>query len=141
MDTDTAPDHARLRAEHAVLSRKMAGVAALAQASAPLPPRPVLDRLRRLQRALATHLAHEDCEIYPQLVGGDDPAAAAIGMHLRCEYHYLTGDWNLYLLRWKPARIAADWLGFAAETAEMMARLQARIEREDALLYPLAGRC
>ncbi|MBX9796098.1 hemerythrin domain-containing protein [Sphingomonas sp.] len=135
-----SPDPARLRAEHDALARRVAGVRQLLEPAAPNPRR-VLGRLRALRVALAEHLAHEDSELYPQLVGGADPAAAAIGMHLRCEYDYLTGDWNLYLLHWRPARIAADWAGFVEDSRAMMARLDARIARENALLYPLLVAC
>lgn len=128
-----------LRKEHASLRRQVAALNRLAEAEAAAPAA-ALDALDQLRADIDSHLGHEDHLVYPRLVEGDDIAAQAIGLALISEFRFLTGDWQLYTRRWTGARIAADWAGFAAETKAMMARLRARIDREDALLYPLARR-
>ena len=135
--TDTPLDPHRLMHEHDALLALIDAVEAVVAAPTPAPAA-ALQAVTALRVALDAHLAAEDAHIYPRLAGSASLAEQAIGLQLISEFRHLTGDWSLYLLRWKPAVIARDWAGFATETREMLVRLRARVARENALLYPLA---
>lgn len=136
---ELACDPQRLMREHDELIVLVGAVEAVVAAEAPAPAA-ALQALAALRLAIDAHLAEEDAHIYPRLAGSASLAEQAIGLQLIAEFRHLTGDWSLYLLRWKPAPIARDWAGFARDTREMMARLRARVARENALLYPLAAK-
>ena len=131
-------DPNRLMHEHDGLLSLITAVEQVTAADTPAPAA-ALQAVSALRLALEAHLAEEDAHIYPRLAGSGSLGEQAIGLQLISEFRHLTGDWSLYLLRWKPAAIARDWAGFTRETREMMDRLRARVARENGLLYPLAA--
>jgi iron-sulfur cluster repair protein YtfE (RIC family) len=94
--------------------------------------------LDRFVDALAAHLAHEQTDVYPALIGGRDRAAADAASTAAREFVGVSIEWSCFLARWSDAEIAADWPGFAAASEAMFARIEAHIRRENELLYPLA---
>ena len=100
----------------------------------------VLEMRDRLSRAVLAHIAKEDSAVYPLLIAGKDAAAAAAAHEVVRECRDLMSDWAEYCEAWTGARAVADWSGFVAETQALLARLRARISRENELLYPLALR-
>lgn len=135
--TDAALDPHRLMHEHDALLALMLDVDRVVGESTPAPAA-ALRAVTALRVALDAHLAQEDAHLYPRLMGSASLAEQAAGLQLISEFRHLTGDWGLYLLRWKPAAIARDWASFAAETRAMLARLRARVARENGLLRPFA---
>lgn len=53
------------------------------------------------------------------------------------EFAQLRARWSDYLDMWTEPRMARDWSTFVDATAWMMAELLRRIDRENAVLYPL----
>lgn len=135
----TLADLPRLRAEHAALLALIADAARVAAAVQPAPAA-ALAALTALRVALAAHQAGEDPHLYPRLAGGTGLADQAAALLLIAELRRLLHDWHFYLIRWTPARMARDWPGFAAETQPLLARLRARLEREEGLLAGVAVR-
>ena len=96
------------------------------------------DALDRLRGTLHDHLAKEDAAVYPKLVGGTDQAAATAARETMAEFQDLSAHWASYLSSWGGDRLLDDWDGFGEETRYMIAKLRARVRRENELLYPLA---
>lgn len=96
--------------------------------------------LRALADDLAAHLATEDRDIYPRLMLSGDEGAASAARDAIVRFDTLAGDWLIYEARWTRRAILADREGFATETRELIARLEARISVENELLYPMALR-
>lgn len=123
--------------EHELLAL-LAG--ALARAVDAEPPEfdQVLAARTRLSVALTLHLRREQEVIYPAIDGSDDIAAMHTARQFALELDTLSEDWEAYLREWSDDCVEQGWIAFRSETERMMARLMARIGREDAILYPLA---
>ena len=89
---------------------------------------------------LADHLAREDADIYPRLMMGTDEGAASAAREAVRKFETLAADWTVYVARWSRDAIDADAQGFAEDSAEILARLAARVKVENDLLYPMALR-
>jgi hypothetical protein len=87
---------------------------------------------------LAEHLAGEDEGLYAPLLASGDTIAIGPISRMRDELAALRVDWAAYLHEWSDDAVEQDWDGFADETHTMMARLRARIQRENEHLIPLA---
>lgn len=127
-------DFGALIGEHAEIDRLIAEVEDLSRSSTPCPAE-VLGALTTLHATLAEHLCREDDMMYPRLVDDAEIAVSAPALAMISEFHYLTGDWSLYLLSWPLTRISAEWARFGQETRALMARLHRRVDRENSLLY------
>lgn len=126
----------RLIQEHELLLLMAHGLEACV-AAAPDAVRAV--RLRTdFSIALATHLRAEDARLYPRLAQSANSRAVGASETFLSELDTLKIDWNAYLEGWPDDAIASDWATFADETRTMMIRLRARIDRENACLYPVA---
>lgn len=130
----------RLRAEHAgiiTLSRLLMNLVALSS-----PPRPTeLAAVRGMLRdTLVRHLKCEDWVLYPRLKTSGDPALARMAREFVHEMGHIADDYAAYDAKWTAEAVAADWPGFAAETATLLDILGMRIEREEQDLYPAADR-
>lgn len=123
--------------EHEALAMLIATLRAELRAARPRPDR-AFRTLKRLAKALAAHLAHEDREVYPELIASADPATSAIAQQFTRSFGALAEDWVAHLARWPTPPTAADWSEFARETLGMTARLKTRIAEENAVLYPVA---
>jgi len=131
MDTDT------LRHQHDNIS-----IAADELADAvrnPGKPRPVATLRWRLARQLLAHLAVEDRFLYPSMItrGGD---AGRTAQRFQNEMGNLGEAFASYMSAWNEARIQREWAVFCGETGIILAALAERIDRENDILYPLAGR-
>lgn len=126
-----------LIAEHARIDRAVARLGALTRADTPDVPAVVI-ALSDLSGELAHHLAHEDSFIYPRMIAGPNPDAAAVAASFVNEFAALTHDWERYLGEWNSECIAADWDQFRHDTEAMNARLALRVARENEVLYSVA---
>lgn len=93
-----------------------------------------------LAAALDHHLGKEDRDIYPRLAASADQATSTAAREMNDDYDALTAAWAAYMRRWPAAPQPAERADFTAATQTLMARLKARIARENNLLYPLALR-
>jgi hypothetical protein len=89
---------------------------------------------------LADHLAREDADIYPRLMMSADEGAASAAREAVRKFETLAADWTVYVARWSRDAIDADAQGFAEDSADILARLAARVKVENDLLYPMALR-
>lgn len=95
----------------------------------------------RLLGLLRVHLAQEDVGLYPALQQCGDAEAAMIAARFVAEMGGLARDVEDYVRKWSSsAAIAADFAGFRDDSLNLFAALDARIERENTILYPLAER-
>ena len=92
----------------------------------------------RLSVSLADHLSGEDSTLYPRLVASAEPALVDTAHMMQNELAVLKLDWATYLSEWSDDVVEADWAAFGEDTRAMMARLRARIARENACLVPIA---
>lgn len=97
--------------------------------------------LTKLNGLLRVHFAQEDCLLYPAMIAGRDRSAARLAQQYQAEMGGLAQQFETYMRCWlSSAAILAAFAEFRADTLEILAALDARIEREDQLLYPLADR-
>lgn len=89
---------------------------------------------------LTDHLAREDADIYPRLMMSADEGAASAAREAVRKFETLAADWAVYVTRWSRDAIDADARGFAEDSADILARLAARVKVENDLLYPMALR-
>ena len=95
-------------------------------------------QLERLAVLIRDHMAVEELTLAATLDAASRDrhhAAAAAAMR---DVERLRDDWTLYLYRWTPAAIAAEWRRFGIETAAMMERVRDRVANETGILYSLA---
>lgn len=92
----------------------------------------------RFRTELIAHLKREDWVLYPSLLASDDRQLADTAQNYVDEMGHISEAFTDYSRRWLPDAIAADWPGYSAATNAILGALAARIEREDAELYPLA---
>jgi hemerythrin-like domain-containing protein len=98
----------------------------------------VLALRARLSVDLNNHLSGEDAALYPKLAASSNCGLAGAADSFQSELATLKADWMAYLEEWCGDAIASDWTNFAQETLAMMARLRARIARENTCLIPAA---
>lgn len=98
----------------------------------------VLALKARLSLQLNNHLTGEDTALYPKLSASNDAGLADAADCMQAELGALKIDWSAYLEEWCDDAIDSDWASFAEETRTMMARLRARIARENGCLIPAA---
>lgn len=94
--------------------------------------------IQALRIALDTHLADEAGFLYVDHMRSDPTRLEEEIVAFDLEFADLTARWGDYLDHWLIAAIAADPIGFAAETEALMGRLESRISAENRILYPLA---
>jgi outer membrane PBP1 activator LpoA protein len=94
--------------------------------------------LERLARVIRDHMAVEERTLAATLDAASHDRHHAAAVSAMRDVEELREDWTLYLYRWTPAAIAADWARFGMETRIMMARLHDRVAQETGILYSLA---
>ena len=95
----------------------------------------------KLNVLLRVHLAYEDTVLYPLMMRSGDQEAAALALQFSDEMGSLAPKFEEFVRRWSgPTIIAAMFDTFREEATLLCGALGARIERENDLLYPLAGR-
>jgi hypothetical protein len=103
------------------------------------PASPILMQLNRLLGILRVHLAHEDVELYPSLMGSSDPNVARTAASYFGEMGGLATDLEYFSRHWScSVSIAGNIDEFRHDLHELMLALAVRIERENRYLYPLA---
>lgn len=91
-----------------------------------------------LSHLLRAHLIAEDRAVYRRLLACRDEGVADTARAARQSFATLAREWRRYVARWTAEAIAADRAGFAAATAALLDRLNARVVFENETLYPLA---
>ena len=100
---------------------------------------PILMQLNRLLGILRVHLAHEDVELYPKLMGSADPEVARTAAAYVGEMGGLALDLEWFAQHWScSASIAGNIDEFREGVHQLVLALAVRIERENRYLYPLA---
>lgn len=127
------------RDQHTELARLMAELRAASEAAAPLAEaQPLLDAFAGKLRA---HLAHEDRVLYPRLIAHDHEQVRLTARIYQAEMGRLGEAFERFFGRWSSAASREeDPSGFRREQAELLARLDLRIRREDRGLYALVDR-
>lgn len=123
--------------EHELLDVMAGGLEACVASAVPDPVTAI--RLKaQFSVALSTHLRNEDARLYPRLARSADPKVVGASKAFQSELATLASDWTAYLEEWSDDAVASDWETFRQHTRSMMARLRARMARENACLYPIA---
>ncbi len=91
----------------------------------------------KINRILLAHLAKEDRLVYPALISSDNRDTASMAHLISAEVGDLADKWRHYLSYWTVSRIREDGDAFGAQTIAVEQALLARIEREEADLFPL----
>lgn len=129
----------RLLRDHVVMRDK--GDALLRLLDQPEPPAPESLAAARWQLSsyMMQHLAFEDRHLYAKLMSDARAHVQETGRRFQSEAVELFGGYAESAQHWTPDRIAADWDGFRSMGRSRMHILYARIEREEAELFPLAS--
>lgn len=91
----------------------------------------------RLARTVTQHLAMEDVHLYARLANDPRPEAVAISARFERELKPLLGAFNAHIVEWTADAVRKDWDGYRVNMAGLLDALEARIECEEAELYPL----
>jgi hemerythrin-like domain-containing protein len=95
--------------------------------------------LAKLTGLLRIHFAQEDEVLYPRMEASFDADTSATARKFRNEMGGLSRVYTEFVNRWATSQqIASDFAGFKKECQELFTALTKRIERENAMLYPLA---
>jgi hypothetical protein len=92
-----------------------------------------------LARLISAHLAYETTHLYPavQRIG---PQPAALGDRMASEIGQLTAALGEHVRSWTVASIETDWARYRRASRQLIDTLCARMDREEAELYPLLGK-
>lgn len=97
--------------------------------------------LSALAGKLLVHLAMEDKNLYPVMLGSSDENAKKMAQSFIDEMGTLATTFKSYTTKWaSPQLIQADSAGFCNETKAVFQALGQRIGKEEANLYPLADK-
>ena len=90
-----------------------------------------------LARLISSHLAYEGAHLYPALArcGG---RAMETGRKMAEEMSGLGARLQTHVREWTVGAIADDWAGYRRSSKELIAVLRARMDVEEAEVYPLA---
>jgi hypothetical protein len=89
-----------------------------------------------LARLISAHLAQEASHLYPALRRAG-PAATAAGERYASEIGQLTDALGAHVRDWTVAMIESQWPAYRRSSAALITQLCARMDREEAELYPL----
>ena len=99
----------------------------------------IATQLARLFSVLRNHFAEEEQGLYRALTATRDRDAAALAKRYHREMGSLAWDWEEFMQRWSSsAVIALNFAGFEFSLDRLLVALEARIECENATLYPVA---
>ncbi|MFN3818651.1 hemerythrin domain-containing protein [Blastomonas sp.] len=129
----------RMLRDHVVMREKADALLALLDC-AKMPDGLLLaDRRWQLSSHIMQHLAFEDRHLYAKLLRDERPHVREIGRKYQAELAELFTAYSQHARFWTPARVANDWNGFRTASRKMTLGMFARIDREEAELYPLAA--
>lgn len=104
-----------------------------------MPSRAVLSETRwTLGSHIMQHLAYEDRHLYAKLLRDERPEVRETGRRFHSDLAKLFAAYASNAQHWTPDRIGANWDGFRADARRMTLAMFARIDLEEAELYPLA---
>jgi hypothetical protein len=99
----------------------------------------IATQLARLFSVLRSHFADEEQGLYRALTATRDRNAAALAKRYHRDMGSLAWDWEEFMQRWSlSAVIALNFAQFEFSLDRLLAALEARIECENATLYPVA---
>jgi hypothetical protein len=130
-------DLERLVSEHDALGR-LADTLVVAVNAAPRDLPEIMNARSQLAVALDEHLGKEDGFLNEQSLRGTETDFASALERFQSDFAMLREDWEIYLAEWNGDVIAHDFDQFRNTTVEIIARLTARMQHENTLLYPLA---
>lgn len=129
----------RLLRDHVIMREKAETLMRLLE-SETMPDSAVLADARwQLGSLIMKHLAFEDRHLYAKLLRDERPHVRETGRKFQSELASLFTTYAEHTQFWTPARIARDWDGFRTVSRRLNLAFSARIEREEAELYPLAA--
>jgi hypothetical protein len=109
----------------------------LAELASPTPDIAALGKCRwTLARLVSGHLAYEASHLYPTLqrLGAQ---AEASGRRAASEIGQMTDALGRHVRDWTAESIQKDWAGYRQSSKALVAMLCARMDKEEADLYPL----
>ena len=128
----------RLIRDHGAIAAAAAALVRALQAN--MVPAELAEGVARLDAELTPHLAIEDEQIYPLLLGSKD-AGQRVTAHEAIEaYAALSPTWRTFVAKWDEATIAADRERFTADLDLILEMIRGRVRSENETLYPMALR-
>jgi iron-sulfur cluster repair protein YtfE (RIC family) len=131
------PLTAQLRNEHDLLLGMADEMAAVITPEPPHDLTPVFFLLARFNQLLHVHLAREDVIVYPPMIGGNDPHAAAVATAFLNELATIDEQVQRFESTWTGGEVSSCWTDFCQDLRELVTSIRRRIERENEELYPL----
>lgn len=123
--------------DHAILRQLGESLIALLELADMPDPELLAETRWRLSSHVMQHLAFEDRYLYAKLLSDPRPHVRATGEPFQQELASLFGDYVEQGKYWTQERIAADWDGYRHKAIERVHVMFARVEREEAELFPL----
>lgn len=123
--------------EHGELAAQVERLEALLKPGRPAVAKAIAERTI-LADLLDAHLAREDADVYPRLIGCRNAPTVHLAKSFQADFGQLVAAWAAYLRKWDAAAATRDWRGFCKDTAIILALLSARMRSENQLLYPAA---
>lgn len=128
----------RLLRDHTIMREKAEDLLRLLDRET-MPAGAMLAEIRwQLGSHIMQHLAFEDRHLYAKLLRDERAHVRDIGRKFQSELAELFTTYSQHAQCWTPERIAADWDGFRSASRRMTLAMLARIDQEEAELYPLA---
>lgn len=129
----------RLLRDHAIMREKAEVLLQLLERDA-MPSRELIAETRwQLSSHIMQHLAFEDRHLYSKLLRDQREHVREIGRRFHSELAALFTTYSQNAQFWTPEQIANDWDGFRVVSRKMIYAMFARIDLEEAELYPLAS--
>ncbi len=95
--------------------------------------------LEKLTAALKIHFVQEDQTLYPRMIYSDNKLASDTATEFQAQMGDLSRAYIKFADYWSnPSRLESNPEQFNKETKRLLNRLQTRIQRENAVLFPLA---
>lgn len=130
-----------LRRQHAAASEMVIRIVELIDSYAPDSGDAyrIVTQLAKLNGMLRIHFAQEDHCLYVVMIKSSNPTASCTARAFRSEMGALGDEFEAFMRQWScSAAIATSFADFRLESWKIFAALDARIERENEQLYPLA---
>lgn len=136
-----AMDIQRYHHDHARILEQIDALRALARAGVREHAEEIGQLITGTASHIKFHLAAEDQVLYPTLARCGKADLAAMSERYRIEMQGLAEAFAGFVRQWRvPARLAADPEGFRRDANTVLRALFERLQRENAELYPAAGR-
>lgn len=129
-----------LEAQHHALANMMLRLINLVQGfNGPDQAYPITVQLAKLAHLLRLHLATEDDWLYPAMIGSGEPIAVSLATTYRDEVGGVAEEVEAFIAQWNSSVVInVGAARFREELLILLHKIEDRIDREDAELYPLA---